>query len=222
MCGRFTLSKSPTAIEKEFSVEISPQIEPQYNIYPTQMVGTILHNIEKNERQFRKLRWGLIPSWAKDINIGSKMINARAESVAEKPSFRAAFKRRRCLIIVDGFYEWQMQGNKKQPYYIRMEDGRPFAFAGLWEHWESPGGEKIYSCTIVTTEPNELMKSIHERMPVIIAPEDYHIWLDTQGQDSESIKQLLRPYSAKEMIAYPVGSLVNNPRYNHADCLMPV
>src|SRR5215216_4713323 len=170
MCGRYTLRTPVDTLAEAFEIEEYPSsITPSYNIAPTQEVAAVVEEDEK--RKLEMLRWGLIPSWAKDPAIGNKMINARAETVAEKPSFRSAFKVRRCLILADGFYEWQKTDNGKQPYYIKMQDGSPFAFAGLWEIWQN--GEEIRSATIITTDANDLMNEIHHRMPVILPPEDY-------------------------------------------------
>jgi putative SOS response-associated peptidase YedK len=222
MCGRYTLHQSAQALAKTFGIEEVPDLKPQYNIAPTQMVATILHKPESDRRELRQLRWGLIPSWAKDPGIGAKMINARSETVAEKPSFRSAFKRRRCLVIADGFYEWQRQEKKKQPFYFRFEDAQPFGFAGLWEQWQSPEGEEISTCTILTTNANELMLSVHDRMPVILHPEDYDLWLNPQFSASDTLKQLLQPYSPEAMTAYPVSTVVNSPQNNHPDCIVPI
>lgn len=219
MCGRFSQSKSAKAIAQAFDLANVPPLTPRYNIAPTQPVGTVLQTGEDTQRQFRMLHWGLIPSWAKDPKIGARMINARAETVAEKPSFRAAFKQRRCLVLADGFYEWQQQEKKKQPFYCRMQDERPFAFAGLWEHWEDGNGEAIDSCTVLTTSSNELMRPIHDRMPVILAPKDYDLWLDPKLQKSELLQPLLQPYSDEEMTAYPVGTLVNKPSNDSPECI---
>ncbi len=209
MCGRFTLSQSAEAIASVFQLNQVPTLEPRYNIAPTQPVATVLQSA--NERQFQLLRWGLIPAWAKDATMGSKLINARAETVAEKPSFRSAFRHRRCLVIADGFYEWRREDGKKQPFYFRMQDRQPFAFAGLWEHWQDPKGEAIDSCTILTTEANELLQQIHERMPVILNPKDYDLWLDPTVQKPEQLQQLLQPYSSAMMTSYPVSTKVNKP-----------
>jgi putative SOS response-associated peptidase YedK len=168
------------------------------------------------------LRWGLIPSWAKDPKIGNQCINAKAETVAEKPSFRSAFKKRRCLVIATGFYEWQVQGRAKQPIWIGLRSKRPFAFAGLWEQWKPPEGEPLETCTIITTEPNDLMAPIHNRMPVILSPASYDQWLDLSFQQIEPLKALLRPYPSEELTAYPVSTLVNNPRHDASQCLEPV
>lgn len=219
MCGRFSQSKSAETIAQVFQVNNVPALTPRYNIAPTQQIQTILQNAEQSQREFQMLHWGLIPSWAKDPKMGARMINARAETVTEKPSFRAAFKQRRCLILADGFYEWQQQEKKKQPFYFRMNDEHPFAFAGLWEHWKSGDGEVINSCTILTTEPNDLMRPVHNRMPVIIDPKDYDLWLDTEVKKPELLQPLLHPYSAEEMTAYPVSTKVNKPVNDSAELI---
>lgn len=214
------MSQPREAIAKVFDLALVPMLEPRYNIAPTQLVPTVLRSPEQNdERQFQMLRWGLIPSWAKDLAMGARLINARAETAAEKPSFRAAFRHRRCLVVADGFYEWQRQEGKKQPFYFRLQDGQPFGFAGLWERWEAPDGETIESCTILTTEANELLRPIHDRMPVILDPKDYDLWLDPGVQKAEPLQQLLRPYLAKAMTSYAVSTKVNNPANNTPDCI---
>ena len=219
MCGRYTLRSSPQAVAKAFQLSDVPDFSPRYNIAPTQQVLTIRQR--DGARQASFMHWGLIPSWADDPSIGNRMINARAESVADKPSFRSAFKRGRCLIVADGFYEWQKTGNAKQPFYIRLKQERPFAFAGLAEYWHR-GEQTIDSCTIITTDANELMADIHNRMPVILAPEDYDQWLDPQVQDKEKLLTLLRPYPADELTAHPVSTLVNSPRNENPACIEPL
>jgi putative SOS response-associated peptidase YedK len=214
----------------ETAVATLPPSVPRYNIAPTQPIAAI-RLAEDGQRELTFFHWGLIPSWAKDVKIGSRMINARSETVTEKPSFRAAFKRRRCLIPADGFYEWQKQTNGKQPMFIRPAEGeeqpglslpkRPFALAGLWEVWRDPDGSALQSCTILTTTPNELMAPIHNRMPVIIEPEDYDLWLNPEP-DPEQGLHLLRPYPAEKMTAYPVSTVVNNPRNETPDCIQPI
>ncbi|MCC7353120.1 MAG: SOS response-associated peptidase, partial [Anaerolineae bacterium] len=161
-------------------------------------------------------------SWAKDPTIGSRMINARSETVAEKPSFRSAFKSRRCLVPADGFYEWQRQERGKQPFFIRMSEGTPFAIAGLWEHWQGPEGEVIESCTLLTTEANEMMRPLHDRMPVILDPKDYDLWLDPGVQKREILLPLFRPYASEAMIAYPVRPVVNSPANDSPLCIEPL
>lgn len=218
MCGRFTLSQPAAAIASAFQLEEIPNLEPQYNIAPTQLVPTILQT-EQGKRQLQMCRWGLIPAWAKDTSMGTRLINARAETVNEKPSFRSAFRQRRCLVVADGFYEWQHQAGKKQPFYFRLQNGQPFAFAGLWERWKSPDAEIIESCTILTTEANELLRPIHERMPVILNPDDYNLWLDPTVQTSEKLQQLLHPYPTEAMTSYAVSTKVNNPHNNTPECI---
>ena len=218
MCGRFSLSQSVETIAAAFDLDEVPAWEPRYNIAPTQMVPTVvMGNSPVKNRQFRLMRWGLIPSWAKDPAMGARMINARTETVTEKPSFRNAFRRRRCLVVADGFYEWQRQEGKKQPFYFRLQDGQPFGFAGLWERWESADGEVI-SCTILTTEANDLLRPIHDRMPVILDSKDYSLWLDPEVQP-EPLQTLLRPYQTEAMTSYPVSTLVNNPANNSPECI---
>lgn len=222
MCGRFTLTQSAEALAAVFHVQQRLDLEAQYNIAPTQNVVTLLHNAETNKPEFHKFRWGLIPSWAKDPTISTKLINARAETIAEKPSFRSAFKQRRCLVVADGFYEWQRHQGKKQPFYFQLGDEQPFGFAGLWEKWTNPDGEEISSCTIVTTAANELLQPIHDRMPVILSPQDYDLWLDPQQQKPQALQHLLSPYPASEMTAYPVSTLVNSAKHNSAECIIPL
>ncbi|MEW6494911.1 MAG: SOS response-associated peptidase [Cyanobacteriota bacterium] len=221
MCGRFSQRQSAEAIAQAFQIVEVPPLTPRYNIAPTQPVATVVRTPKHEGRQFKMLHWGLIPSWAKDPKIGSKLINARAETVAEKPAFRSAFRQRRCLVVADGFYEWQQQENKKQkqPYYFRLKEESPFAFAGLWERWEDTNGEEIESCTFLTTEANELMGPIHNRMPVILDPKDYELWLDPEVKKPELLQPLLRPYPPEEMTAYPVSKLVNKPTNDSADCI---
>jgi putative SOS response-associated peptidase YedK len=168
------------------------------------------------------MQWGLIPSWAKDPKIGNKLINARAETLAEKPSFRNAFKRRRCLVIADGFYEWQKLEKRKQPYYIKMQNGKPFAFAGLWESWQASPKEAIVSCTIVTTAANSLMKPIHDRMPVILSLDECDRWLDSSVSEPQVLQSLLKPYNSEAMQAIPVSSTVNSPANERAECINPL
>lgn len=217
MCGRFTLSQPTDAIASAFNIAQIPPLEPRYNIAPTQLIPSIL-SAPGGEKQLQMLRWGLIPSWAKDAKIGAKLINARAETVSEKPSFKAAFKRRRCLIVADGFYEWQRQEKQKQPYYFRLQNAQLFAFAGLWEQWKSPDEDIINSCTILTTEANDLLRPIHDRMPVILESKDYGLWLDSEAQQPQ-LQQLLRPYQANLMTSYTVSTKVNNPKNNTPECI---
>lgn len=215
MCGRFSLTQSAVALAETFQLEELPAWQPRYNIAPTQTVVAIA--MTASSPQARLLRWGLVPSWAKDQTIGAKLINARAETVAEKPSFRAAFKQRRCLILADGFYEWQRVDRKtKQPYYFQLADKQPFAFAGLWERWQGDG-DVVETCTILTTQANELLQPIHDRMPVIVNPEDYDRWLEpTLTPDHQA---LLHPYNAALMQGYRVSTLVNRATNDSPDCV---
>jgi putative SOS response-associated peptidase YedK len=218
MCGRYTLRTSVDTLTERFEIDDTPSsIAASYNVAPTQEVATVL--VEDGKRKLEMLHWGLIPSWADDPSIGNRMINARAETVAEKPSYRKAFQERRCLILADGFYEWQKTDSGKQPYYIRMEDESPFAFAGLWESWRN--GREIRSCTIITTAPNELAASIHNRMPVILHPEDYEMWLDPDFEEREPLTSLLKPFPAEAMEAYPVSRRVNKPANNDPRVIEP-
>jgi putative SOS response-associated peptidase YedK len=221
MCGRFALFATGEEIAGQFGVEVSHELYPRFNIAPTQPVAAVRLAAATGARELTYFRWGLIPSWAKDPNIGSRMINARSESAAEKPSFRAAFKRRRCLIPASGFYEWQQLGDRKQPIFIHAGDESLLGLAGLWELWQSSDGSAVETCTILTTEPNELMAPIHNRMPVIIAAEDYSMWLDPGPQPQDAL-HLMRPYPAGEMEAYPVSTAVNNPRNDAAACVEPL
>jgi putative SOS response-associated peptidase YedK len=220
MCGRYTLTVPVEILAEEFGVTGPlPEVPPSYNIAPTQEVAAVL--TDDGERRLEMLRWGLIPSWADDPGIGSRMINARSETVPEKPSFRRAFRERRCLILADGFYEWKRTNDGKQPYYIRMEGGRPFAFAGLWESWRG-GREEIRSCTILTTEANDRVSNIHHRMPVILAPEDHELWLDPDVREADLLLPLLAPYPDDVMEAYPVSRFVNRPTNDDPRCVEPL
>ncbi|GFE72271.1 SOS response-associated peptidase [Chroococcus sp. FPU101] len=224
MCGRFTLRQTPEEIAVSFELSaIDEQIlTPQYNIAPTKAVAAITLNAKSSQRQLKGLRWGLIPSWAKDDKIGYRLINARAETLSEKASFRNAFKNRRCLILADGFYEWQKTEKQKQPYYFQLRDKKPFAFAGLWETWQPPDGEMIASCTIITTEANELVKPIHNRMPVILSPDAYDQWLDPKVKQPEILTPLLKPYDEQAMETYSVSHAVNRPSHNQPNCIEPL
>jgi putative SOS response-associated peptidase YedK len=218
MCGRYTLKTPLNVLTERFDIGEAPSsITPSYNIAPTQHVATVLS--ENGKRKLEMLRWGLIPSWADDPEIGNRMINARAETVAEKPSYRRAFKKSRCLILADGFYEWQKTDSGKQPFHIRLQDGSPFAFAGLWESWDK--GDGIRSCTIITTDANDLVGEVHNRMPVILHPEDYEMWLDPDFDEREPLTSLLKPFPAEAMEAYPVSRRVNKPSNNEPGVVEP-
>ena len=221
MCGRFTLTVDPADLREAFPGLTFPEnMVPRYNVAPSQPVAAVANN-GKNAVEFFK--WGLVPGWAKDVSIGNRMINARAESLAEKPSFRTAYKRRRCLVLADGFYEWQLTpGSKaKTPMFIKLKSGEPFAFAGLWEAWHLDQADALLSCTIITTTPNALMEKIHNRMPVILKPEAYPVWLDPSEQTPDKLDKLLKPYPASQMAAFAVSRLVNDPKNDSPDCINP-
>lgn len=223
MCGRFAFYSPDEAVIRLFDVTDIAPIEARYNLAPTQNIP-VLRVDPEGARQVVPLRWGLVPFWAKDSSIGNRMINARAETVAEKPAFRRAFAGRRCLVLASGFYEWQRIGERKQPFYITREDGDPFAMAGLWESWRdraAPDSDPLETCTIVTTGPNALMAQIHSRMPVILDRAAIGLWLDT-GQSADSLAGLLVPSRDKSFIAVPVSTRVNNSRNEGADLIEPV
>jgi putative SOS response-associated peptidase YedK len=212
MCGRFALTAPASTIAEIFQVDVLPDLLPRYNVAPTSEVVCVVQ--DEGQRQIQSFRWGLIPMWAKDKKIAYQTLNARSETIASKPVFRAAFKRRRLLIVADGFYEWQKDGKKKIPHLIQMDDGRPFGMAGVWERWTDPEtGEEIRSCSIVTTGPNTLMESIHNRMPVILPPERWDTWLDPAVNDPAVLQELLVPYPAEGMkerrVAKAVGDVKN-------------
>ena len=219
MCGRFTFATTPDKIMERFQLsEIPFEIHPRFNIAPGQPILAIIE--EQCKRRIGQLRWGLVPSWAKEEKIGYKMINARAETLTEKPAFRNLFARKRCLIPADGFFEWRQTQKGKQPMRILMKNEEPFAFAGLFDTWASPDGKKLHTCTVITTSPNEVVKDIHDRMPVIFnGPEEEAIWLDREKFDSDLLKSLLVPYDAKQMRAYPVSSLVGSPKNDTPQCI---
>ena len=220
MCGRFAQRSNPKSLAREFKVAEVPNVEARYNIAPTQDILGVVESADEREMKFFK--WGLIPSWAKDAAMGARLINARSETVEEKPAFREAFKKRRCIIPADGFYEWQRTGGRKQPFFFHLRDDRPFGFAGLWDKWKSQEGKVIESCTILTTGSNEVLMPIHDRMPVILNPEDYDLWLDEDVRKSDLRQELLRPFPASEMNAYPVSTLVNNTRSQGAELVQQI
>ena len=224
MCGRYSLSTDARAIASHFGLqrEAMPTdfgLFARYNIAPSQAVPVLRHNGGLKRRRLQMMQWGLIPFWAKDPSIGNHMINARAETVGKKPAYRSAWKQRRCLIPADGFYEWQKGAADKQPFMIRVGKRKLFAFGGLWEHWQSPDGSEIDSCTILTITPNTLTAPIHDRMPVIIDPADYDPWLEAGTAEAA---ELLRPYPAEVMGAQPVSKLVNNPKIDEPRCAEPI
>lgn len=219
MCGRYALYAEERKLRRRFGVEPPEELRPRYNVAPTQMVPILRR--EGEERRFAMVRWGLVPHWAKSIDTGYSTINARAETVADKPTYRSAFRRRRCLIPADGFYEWQTRaGTKvKQPWFIALSDGEPMALAGLWERWTSPEGAPLDSCCIIVTAANDLMRPIHDRMPVILASEHWERWLDPDLKDPLSLLAVLTPFPAEAMTAWPVGTGVNSPRNDRPECV---
>jgi len=218
MCGRFTLVSPFVAVAERFRAAVPAGLRPRYNIAPGQDVLCV---VADGARRIEPMRWGLIPSWAKDPAIGSRLINARAETLAEKPSFRRAFANRRCLVAADGFYEWRRAGRRKVPVYIFLKSRKPFGFAGLYETWKAPDGNEIRTCTVVTTEANELVRPIHERMPVIVPGPLEDLWLDPAEKDRGLLESVLRPYPAEEMDAYDVTPAVNNVSHDGPDCILP-
>jgi putative SOS response-associated peptidase YedK len=219
MCGRFTLTVPLESLIERFQVDQVPfDYQPRYNIAPGQLITAVIAHEGKN--RIGQLKWGLIPSWAKDEKIGYKTINAKAETIQEKPAFRNAFKKRRCIIPADGFYEWKRnEDGSKQPMRILLKDKSIFGMAGLYETWIAPDGQKVHSCTIITTKPNGLMEQIHDRMPVILRPEDEGIWLDREKADLELLQSLLEPYPEEEMFAYPVHHMVGNVKNDVPECI---
>jgi putative SOS response-associated peptidase YedK len=221
MCGRFTLTINPADLQDTFAnYTFPPVFAPRFNIAPSQPILAV-PNDDKFTADF--FVWGLIPIWAKDPSIGNRLINARAETLAEKPSFRGSYKYKRCLVLTDGYYEWKAAEGKKSktPYYIHMQDRQPFAIAGLWDTWESPDGSSLKTCTLITTAPNELMASIHDRMPAILHPREYAKWLDPAPQTPESLQPLLKPFPAEAMAAYAVSTKVNKPANDAPELVVP-
>lgn len=218
MCGRFTLRTPMETIASLFNGLQMPPVVPRYNVAPTQQVLCVRQNRD-GANEAVELRWGLVPSWSKDLKMGARMINARGETVATKPSFRAAFKKRRCLVLADGFFEWQKVGSIKQPYYITRNDDQPFCMAGLWEFWKSTEGEPVETCTIITTSANETMQTLHDRMPVILKPDDYDFWIDNQFPGIEKLETLLVPCADDQLVTRPVSTVVNKPANDTPECI---
>lgn len=218
MCGRYAFNATPAQVAEHFGLAACADFAPRFNIPPGTDIPVIRHSPE-GQRVLHLLRWGLIPHWAKDPSIGNKLNNARGESVAEKPSFREAFKRRRCLIPASGFYEWKAEGGVKQPYYISLKSGEHLAMGGLWETWQSPEGDLLRTCAIITTGPNALMESIHDRMPVILAPEHWQAWLTAPPGEAAG---LLAPFPAKSMQAWPVDRRVSRAGQEDAGMIEPL
>jgi len=214
MCGRYALTSPPAVIAERFGLAWAPDVPPHYNIAPGQTIPVVREMEQGRELTF--LKWGLIPSWAKDATIGMKLINARGETLADKPAFRSAYRQRRCLVPADAFYEWKTVAGRKRPYCIRLRDEGPFGMAGLWEHWKDPNGQTVESCTIVTVDANALIAELHDRMPLIVAPGDYDAWLTAES------KELPPAVPAQEMRTYPVSLLVSNARNDVPACLDPI
>jgi putative SOS response-associated peptidase YedK len=218
MCGRYTLTVTSEQLIARYDVEEwNHPYTPRYNIAPGQFITAVIYDGEKN--RLGELKWGLVPNWARDASIGYKMINARSETLLEKPAFRNLVNRKRCLIPADGFYEWKRAGDKKQPMRIMMKNQEIFSFAGLYDTWVSPAGEKISTCTIITTTPNRLMADIHNRMPVILRRENEAMWLDRSNQNTVELLSLLQSYSSEEMTAYPVPAIVGNVKNDSPECI---
>ena len=219
MCGRYTNTISIKKLAERFGFKtIADEFRPRYNIAPGQMAPVVLRN---SPNRLEMMRWGLVPVWAKEEKIGYKMINARAETLAEKPSFKRPFQRHRCLVLADSFYEWKPQaGSKKKiPMRIILKGGVPFAFAGLWDHWEKPDGTDLHTFTIITTQANSKLQGIHDRMPVILKPKAEEVWLDPEMQDPERLGEFLKPYPDGEMEFYPVSTVVNSPQNDVPQCV---
>lgn len=218
MCGRITLKTPPAQLQEELGVLVETELHARYNISPSQRIAVVTNN---GQRKLEFFKWGLVPSWAKDPAIGNRMINARAETVAEKPSFRNALKKRRCVILADGFYEWRADGKRKTPIHIRFESQKPFMIAGLWETWRDEHGVVIPTCTILTTAPNPFMAQYHDRMPVILPPERVEEWLSPDAREASQLAPLLVPWEGERLEAFPVSTLVNSPANDRPECALP-
>jgi putative SOS response-associated peptidase YedK len=220
MCGRYWLKSEKKVIINEFNIyEVLTDVKPDYNITPSRNVLCVTKN---GNNKLVSMRWGLIPHWAKDEKIGFRTINARADTLAEKPTFLKPFQSQRCLIVADGYYEWRKQGAQKTPLAFQLKSHKPFGFAGLYDRWQSPNNDIIVSCTIVTTEPNKLTTPIHNRMPAILSSKAYDVWLDKNIHDLQKLLSLLVPYNSEEMEAYEVSSMVNSPQNNNPNLIKPV
>jgi putative SOS response-associated peptidase YedK len=216
------LSRRKQLVEEYFDGTGEDEWSPRYNIAPTQPVAVIRQNPKEPVRGISLMRWGLIPSWAQDTSAAAQMINARSETAATKPAFRDALKSRRCLIPADGFYEWMRSGKTKQPYCFEVNQGELFAFAGLWDRWKDPSGQWVKSCSILTTTPNAVTSSVHDRMPVILDPDAYDLWLDPGMNDLDAASELLKPFDAGLMRCYPVSTRVNSATNDDEECSAPV
>jgi putative SOS response-associated peptidase YedK len=222
VCNRYRLTHSQRYLAERFQAGDEIDDTPRYNIAPTQPVLTVRREQGKKIRQFSTMRWGLIPHWARDMSIGTRTLNARSETVTSTPAFRDCILTKRCLIPADGFYEWRAMGRVKQPYCFEVGEGEVFALAGLWDEWKSPDGEVIESCTILTTTPNTLVGDMHDRMPVIVPPEKYEVWLDPDVTDFNAIRDILQPYDADQMRRYPVSTKLNNSKNEGAESAAPI
>jgi putative SOS response-associated peptidase YedK len=222
VCNRYRLTYAKPYLAERFEAVGEIEERPRYNIAPTQQVVTLRREEGKKTRKFTTMRWGLIPSWAKDMSIGTQTLNGRSETVTTKPAFREPILKKRCLIPADGFYEWQKMGSVKQPYRFEVGEGEVFALAGLWDQWTGPDDEIIESCTILTTTPNSIVADMHDRMPVIVPPDKYDFWLDPDVQDFEAIRDILKPYDATAMRLYPVNRKLNNSNNDDAESASPV
>ena len=222
MCGRYRLSRRKQLVEECFESAGEEDWAPRYNIAPTQLVPVIRQNPKEPVRELSLFRWGLIPSWAKDTSGAAMMINARSETASTKPAFRDALKLRRCLVPADGFYEWQKTGKTKQPYCFEVSEGQLFAFAGIWDRWKDPSANWIKSCSILTTTPNAVTSTVHDRMPVILDPDCYDLWLDPGMHEMNAVSDMLKPFDARLMRLFPVSSRVNNVVNDDAECSAPI
>jgi putative SOS response-associated peptidase YedK len=218
MCGRYRVSRRKQLIEEHFECVGDADWTPRYNVAPTQPVPVIRQHPKEPRRELSLVRWGLIPSWAKDPSGSAKMINARSETAATKPAFRDALKHRRCLIPADGFYEWKRSGSAKQPFCFEVHDGELFAFAGIWERWRDKDGKNLKTCSILTTTPNALTAAVHDRMPVILHPMNYDLWLDPSVRDTETAAEMLKPYDARVMSCYPISARINHVANDDEEC----
>ena len=223
MCGRYRLSRRKQIIEEHFaSISEEQEWEPRYNVAPTQSVPIIRQNPKEPRRELSLARWGLVPSWSKDSSAAARMINARSETADTKPAFRDGLKFRRCLIPADAFYEWYKSGNAKQPYCFEVREGELFAFAGVWDRWKGPGGKALETFSILTTAPNAVTATVHDRMPVILDPDSYDLWLDPGMKDVRAAAELLKPYDARLMHCYPVSNRINHVANDDEACSTPV
>ncbi|HPF70149.1 MAG TPA: SOS response-associated peptidase [Candidatus Krumholzibacteria bacterium] len=222
MCGRINLTAPPHVLAERFYLDVAPDLRPRWNIAPTQDVAAVVPNPLGEGRLLRMFRWGLVPPWSPEPDTGAKMINARSETVREKPAFRDAFARRRCLVPVNGFYEWQKRGDGKQPFLFRRRDHDVFALAGIWERWEYPGGRTLETCSILTTAANAVMRPVHHRMPVVVPEADWRLWFSLDEAQQEAVMSLLQPAPTDLLIAHPVSRRVNSPSCDEPACVEPV